>query len=133
MRISDWSSDVCSSDLAITLAAPEDEHMTTERVFFKLGLYDGGQAIKASAHVGGASRQPHPRSCRQADHCSASRIVRNNAAEHLPSNKSVPLGRLICSRSRPSISSLCSPEHSPSCATVTTAVDDCGEIGRAHV
>src|SRR5690554_4113388 len=101
--------------------------MTAEGILFKFCLYDGGQAIEATTHVGGASRQPHPRSCWQTDHCNATRIVRNNAAEHLPSSRSVPLGRLICSRSRSSISSLCTFEHSPSSATVTTAVDDCGE------
>src|SRR3546814_16220357 len=52
MRISDWSSDVCSSDLHLGILQPEgevlaDSHMRIERV----GLEQHGKAAVGGAHV----------------------------------------------------------------------------------
>src|SRR3546814_8803521 len=63
MRISDWSSDVCSSDLAA-----EHEQMAREGIVPQRFLDLPGQAVEALAHVGLAGPQPHPDTARDRDH-----------------------------------------------------------------
>src|SRR5690554_598365 len=69
---------------AIALAAPEDEHVTTEGILLERRLNSGRQAIEPPAHIRGPGSQPHPRADRQPDHCNDSISVRNRLVEHGP-------------------------------------------------
>src|SRR3546814_17174886 len=59
MRISDWSSDVCSSDLARKAAATSGRPMGTERIYAPLNIFETGVTVSI---VGRFSWTP-PRRC----------------------------------------------------------------------
>src|SRR3546814_14679104 len=51
MRISDWSSDVCSSDL-LCLLAVDDRHQAVNRLAFQVGRGDAGDGVVGQVVLG---------------------------------------------------------------------------------
>src|SRR3546814_6081949 len=84
MRISDWSSDVCSSDLTVPLSARNNDSTVRSRRRLKASTDSNTSAASAAATT--ASK---PGNARSNPHCSASQnaVHRANANASLPASE----------------------------------------------
>src|SRR3546814_7411110 len=97
MRISDWSSDVCSSDLTVPLSARNNDSTVRSRRRLKASTDSNTSAASAAATT--ASK---PGNARSNSHCSASQnAVHNaNANASLPASEKRRRGAFIASSTR---------------------------------
>src|SRR3546814_8941968 len=89
MRISDWSSDVCSSDLAVLHRGRRDEVLARRDAAAILWeqrdatAFDPGELARRAPLVATAVRARDPRPARRDDHCQRQHARAADAAEEI--------------------------------------------------
>src|SRR3546814_14011214 len=94
MRISDWSSDVCSSDL-LCLLAVDDRHQAVNRLAFQVGRGDAGDGVVGQVVLGVALAEL---AAGVDQHDLAAAVLRLVPAQHnnSPGGGGVEIGRASC-------------------------------------